>query len=76
MSALPQPCGVAFELDGQPVAAVPGETMKTAAAPWRGDPAPVLHRRPARRRQLPRLRGRDRGRAHAGPSCCRAPTGA
>ena len=77
MSALPHtPGGVAFELDGQPITAHPGETiLKAAQRQWRGDSAPVLHRRPAPRRQPPRLRGRDRGRAHAGPSCCRAPTG-
>ncbi len=75
MSACTDTGGVAFELDGQPVTARPGETILKAAQRHGVEiPHLLLHRRPAPRRQLPRLRGRDRGRAHAGAQLLRAPT--
>ena len=39
--------------------------LQTRGSPRRRDSAPLLQGRHARRRQLPRLRGRDRGRARA-----------
>ena len=60
---------ITFTLDGREVEARPGETIwQVAAARGHRHPASVLAAR-ARlpgRRQLPRLHGRDRGRARAG----------
>ncbi len=66
MSSLQDTGGVAFELDGQPVTAHPGETILKAAQ-RHGVEIPHLcytdglHRWPTPRWQLPRLCGRDRG---------------
>ena len=60
---------ITFELDGKTVEAEPGETIwQVAQAPGHDDPASVLASgaRLPRRRQLPRLHGRGRGRARAG----------
>ena len=59
---------IRFTLDGAEVEAQPGETIWQVAQPARHrDPASVLaaEARLSRRRQLPRLHGRDRGRARA-----------
>ena len=57
---------VEFTLNGNAVAAAPGETIiQTAAAARHRDPAPLLQGRHAPRRQLPRVHGRDQGRARA-----------
>ncbi len=60
--------GVKFILDGREVEARPGETIwQVASRHGTDDPASVLlaRARLPRRRQLPRLHGRDRGRARA-----------
>ena len=60
---------IRFFLDGAEVEALPGETIWQVANRQRHrDPASVLaaQARLPRRRQLPRLHGRDRGRAGAG----------
>ena len=60
---------IQFELDGKQVEAKAGETIwQVAKRQGHGNPASLLLARaglPARR-QLPRLHGRDRGRARAG----------
>jgi ferredoxin len=59
---------IEFTLNGATVqaAARRDDHLQAREAPRRRDPAPVLHRRAAARRQLPRLRGGDPGRARAG----------
>ena len=58
---------IAFRLNGAEVAARAGrDDHRGRAAPRRRDPAPVLHAGDAPRRQLPRVHGRDQGRARAG----------
>ena len=60
---------IRFTLDGREVEAGPGETIwQVAARQGIDDPAPLLlpRARLSRRRQLPGLHGRGRGRARAG----------
>ena len=60
---------IRFTLDGREVEARPGETIwQVAQREGIDDPASVLAARARlpRRRQLPRLHGRGRGRAGAG----------
>ena len=56
-----------FRLNGADVAALPGETIiEVADRLGVDDPAPLLQAGHAPRRQLPRVHGRDQGRARAG----------